>query len=75
MDVFQQVILAEILLPTPAWDETKNMHVRVKEHEINDSCVLRWPGELSQGEMPAFLGKIKGSVTLYFAIISHHYSW
>lgn len=39
MDVIQQVILAQILPPAPAWDETKSMHVRLKEHEmIHVSC-------------------------------------
>lgn len=56
MDVIQQVILAQIPLPTPDWDETKNMHLRLKEHELNDSCVLRWTGELSQGGIPAYSG-------------------
>lgn len=58
MDVIQQVILAQILHPAPAWDETKSMHVGLKEHELNDSCVLRWTGELSQGGggIPAYSG-------------------
>lgn len=71
MDVIQQVILAQILLPVSAWDQTKSVHVRSKEHELNDLCVLRWTGE--RGFLP-ILGEIKGSVTFYFAIISHHCS-
>lgn len=56
MDGIQQVILAQIPLLTPDWDETKNMHLRLKEHELNDSCVLRWTGKLSQGGIPAYSG-------------------